>query len=920
MLSGECHGSAETPPTVGRCPGLLTRAVKGTDRQVPGRFSREADNQYTAISAGSIGGITAFDGSTHINTLEKLEEVAKLRKYLDDAEAILVNVGIIGRSPRFNKFDVIAMALVSKVFSVARACLLLLENGFEDEAYGMSRSVVECAWTLRYLTQAPGEIESRTWKYINYFILDKQFWMYHAMMSATDEETKSHIREHGEELGLHDDPTEVAGHWSGKNGFGWIVSQMEHPLDGPNTNEAIRSAEYAVDYHQTSAFVHCYEPAIENFVPAERTPFKVKRADGDGGQPGQSVLFILLRYIHASMAYLFFGFGLERPRRLNELFSKTLNEDLQPVPRRVQPREKEESALEDLPQLRPWLTWTELTGSPRDTPGKRKALADLIRQYPREDILRACSTLSVLFGFGPEGNTTADNSLTAAWIPPLFHPSLVERVKAFAADKRVIFFQAQLRFLASEVLRVEPDPAKLIANVLPNEAIGELLLRSGEMLYKPYVKQPDPMDELANRAALFLPFYEIDSQHDPAAFFLRAYIYLTIIIPMLPASVQTFTIPEMFEAKYKFSLTEYCEFIFMFFMQAMMARGKKSLDVAINSGLHVGLFKNTTWPHASIERMFNSVSFTLDQLTAVRPEIGFADFDYLRAQPYFRLGNQLFCLDYEFAVNKIESTIIWGLLRELKTDGDKDAFLGYWGHVFEYYVGWLFQTYAIAAFNTVHVAPKYADDSNNEICDVIVTCGKTAVLIEAKLATCPSKTRYAGDYKKMKSFLEEKLVNDVGVDQLVKAVSVITTDPKKTSEKVPVIPDLFEKIDTIIPVIVTRDDIGSSWSVNAYLNNRFSERLLGKKRHKRIRVTPLLSLSVGTLEKLMGTLNKMSLDCVLEDRIKRNPTLLWPFDAASKYVSRGMHRNTPKHMEILHEITDKTIKDFGIIDPPNISK
>jgi hypothetical protein len=428
------------------------------------------------------------------------------------------------------------------------------------------------------------------------------------------------------------------------------------------------------------------------------------------------------------------------------------------------------------------------------------------------------------------------------------------------------------------------------------------------------------MDELANKTALFLPFYEIDSQHDPAALFLRAYINLGIIIPMLPANLQTFNISEMFEAQYRFPLTEYCEFIFMFFMQAMMARGKKTLDVAINSSLHVGLFKNTALPHTSIERMFDSVSFTLNQLASVKPEIGFADFDYLRAQPYFRLGDQLFCLDYEFAVNKIESAAIWGLLRELKSNGEKDAFLGYWGHVFEYYVGWLFQTYAILAFNTVHLAPKYVDDPNIEICDVIVICGKTAVLIEAKLATCPSKTRYAGDYKRMKNFLEEKLVKGVGVDQLVNAVSVITTDPKKTNEKVSVIPDWLEKIDTLMPVIVTRDDIGSSWSVNAYLNNRFTERLLGKKRHKRITVAPLLSLSVGTLEKLMGTLSKMSLDVVLEDRIKRNPTLLWPFDAASKYVSRGMHRNTPKHMEMLHAIEDKTIKDFGIIDPPDIGK
>lgn len=377
-----------------------------------------------------------------MTTTEKLEEIAKFRKYLDEAEAVLANARIIGRRPYFNKFDTISMALVSKGFSVVRACILLLENGFEDEAYGMSRSVVECAWTLRYLTQEPGEIESRTAKYINYLLLDKQFWMYHAMVNAKDEEMKADIRAHAEELGLHDDPTEVVGHWSGKNGFGWIVNQSEHPLDGPNSNDTIKSAEYAVDYHQTSGFVHCYEPAIENFVPDDRTPFKVKLADGDGGQPGQSVLYILLRYIHSSTAYFFFGMGLDRPQRVNELFSTMLNEELRPVPRRVQPKERKETSLEDFPQLRRWLTWTELIGEPRDTPGKRQALVDLIRKYPRENILLACSTLGVLFSFGPEGNTTAEDSLTAEWIPRLFRPDLIESVKVYAADKRIIFFSS----------------------------------------------------------------------------------------------------------------------------------------------------------------------------------------------------------------------------------------------------------------------------------------------------------------------------------------------------------------------------------------------------------------------------------------------------------------------------------------------
>ena len=44
----------------------------------------------------------------------------------------------------------------------------------------------------------------------------------------------------------------------------------------------------------------------------------------------------------------------------------------------------------------------------------------------------------------------------------------------------------------------------------------------------------------------------------------------------------------------------------------------------------------------------------------------------------------------------------------------------------------------------------------------------------------------------------------------------------------------------------------------------------------------------------MGSLSNWPLDGVLEDRIKRNLTLLWPFDAASKHVHPGMHANTPE--------------------------
>jgi hypothetical protein len=90
-------------------------------------------------------------------------------------------------------------------------------------------------------------------------------------------------------------------------------------------------------------------------------------------------------------------------------------------------------------------------------------------------------------------------------------------------------------------------------------------------------------------------------------------------------------------------------------------------------------------------------------------------------------------------------------------------------------------------------------------------CDDTAILIEAKLATCPTKVRYSGDYKKVRQFLEDKLVvgtdRKVGIAQLAKAIYNITSLPQEQ------LPEYLRGVKKFIPFIITRDDIGSVWLV-----------------------------------------------------------------------------------------------------------
>ena len=559
------------------------------------------------------------------------------------------------------------------------------------------------------------------------------------------------------------------------------------------------------------------------------------------------------------------------------------------------------------PPMRTWLPWSDLVNGPRVTV---QGFQDILRKYPRSSILRACARLSVLFNYGPDAGTTVSDEAVEKWAPLLFHPGLVGRVRDFASQKRVIFFQAQLRYLAAEMIRLKPYGCEDLPPV-PDGMLGELMLSAGELLYQQHQKPTEEMDALANLVAQFLPIYEMDSPTEGFIPFLRFYIFLTINIPRLAAGLKTFDIPTLFEKQFGFQLTTYSHFIFCFSMHAMILRGKNSLESALDSGIRMETFKHTKVGQEQVNEMFATVSFDLDALGDSKPPIGYADFEFLRDHPYFLQNGEIFCLDYEFALGKLESGALWRLLKGLDKE-QREPYLSFWGSVFEDYVSWLFETYASSEMNKFYPAPRYEDGSNEQICDAIIICGSTAILIESKLATCRADVRYSGDYKKVRQFLEDRLVSGtdrrVGVGQLVRALDNIT-GARLTS-----LPPWLSSIKKFIPVIVTKDDIGSSWVVNGYLNKRFKQE---KKKYKHYIVTPLVSLSISTLERLMKTLEELPFSAVLEGRIQEDKELNRPFEAASKYAQSGIPGRLTAHMKILEELLANVAADFEISDPPS---
>ncbi len=560
------------------------------------------------------------------------------------------------------------------------------------------------------------------------------------------------------------------------------------------------------------------------------------------------------------------------------------------------------------PELKVWLPWSELNGTSRLT---IEEFRTALRQYPRSAILIACARLSTIFKFGPEANTVASQEINEYWVPRLMRPDLIDKAMKEVKNGRPIFFQGQLRFLAAEAMRLDPAPSEDGSQV-PDWALGALLLGAGELLYKKHVPDlPDELDVLANLVADFLPTFEIDSITDPFLLFLRFYIYLTVIIPRLPLHLRTFDVALEFEKVFGFSLKLYSQFVYAFTLHAMTERTQIKVGDVPEAGMPISWFKKTILTDEQISAMFDTVCCRLSDLPDQKVVHGYADFEFLKDHPYLRVEDKVYDIDYEYAVAKLESGALWRVAISMPTNR-RLSYFGFWGDVFEGYVNWIFESYANKARNTHYPSPRYLNDKGNKtICDVLIMCGSTAVLIEAKAATCAASVRYSGDYQLVREYMDKKFVEGadrpLGVSQLLTAIDNIGTMPKEN------LPEWLRGVKKIIPVIITKDDIGSSWVTNAYLNARFQKKL-NRLKYKKLTITPLVTMNVGSLERAVAAMQEMAFSDVMEDRIQEDPKLSRPFEAASSWVHRGTPRKMHRHIKILEECGAEMQADFGMVE------
>src|ERR1700722_8610000 len=241
------------------------------------------------------------------------DEIAKLENYMESLRLEVEGLQILPRGLLEYPIDSIALGMVSKSFALARACITLLKTDFPEEAYGLSRSVVECALILRYITSDPDFQSQRAAKFVGFSKDFKNYWLHFARQAYAGKPEEDEIERYAKRYKLTGDPSKAQKHWSELRGFTWNAQNLNHPLDGTTFDKDFKVKSYAVDYFQTSQYVHCSQPALDDYVPSEGKPFIVSCSSDLEINAGQRVLYILLSNLHAIVGYALYSLGIDRP-------------------------------------------------------------------------------------------------------------------------------------------------------------------------------------------------------------------------------------------------------------------------------------------------------------------------------------------------------------------------------------------------------------------------------------------------------------------------------------------------------------------------------------------------------------------------------------------------------------------------------
>lgn len=230
--------------------------------------------------------------------------VRKIRAFLDERRYY----------PRAHLFaDKVALGLLSKGITVAESVLCLVEAGFPEEAFGLSRTLVEVALNLRFI--AKRDSERRATRFVHYYARWKMEQIRRALKHFKGEQaggrqmpkyTKSQLRK---QVPAYTKLVKISQKFPDKTS--WTVTRNRRASRGgawrlanePDRFEKVEGKrvrwefDYDWIYFWTSQYVHATAVSVESHAVIPREVFTVREAPHRGEHTGDLAVFNCALYV-----------------------------------------------------------------------------------------------------------------------------------------------------------------------------------------------------------------------------------------------------------------------------------------------------------------------------------------------------------------------------------------------------------------------------------------------------------------------------------------------------------------------------------------------------------------------------------------------------------------------------------------------
>jgi hypothetical protein len=541
-------------------------------------------------------------------------------------------------------------------------------------------------------------------------------------------------------------------------------------------------------------------------------------------------------------------------------------------------------------------------------PATYREFVETLKHFSRSDLLRMCCVMNLKLARGSVGYDTEAHALL---VREYFKPDLAEKM---IASGRPVFHRHQLLFIAQEALRHCEDVEQRPESPPPLDRIGTLMLMASQLLAVRRPKEAAQNLELARRICSVLPDMETNGPLGYHRRMARSLAMCTRFVEPFRGTKKFFDVHELFFSSTGIRLETFFALLFGCFSRFLrLDEVKKSTDLS-DFGIATDFFRTcTAITPKTLAKFFAHVSadakLFADEVQKKDPHHN--EFTVLRNRPLFATNGFFLPIDLSLLADKMESGIFWSVNSQVPSDRRRH-FHEFWGDVFERYFAWLMSSSVNGTANKFFADPRYVSAENPQVCDGIVVSGRSAVLIECKGSTFTAKGKYGLNPGVLDAELQEKLVGTPkrrkGVYQLFDAVVKLCT--KDSSHAIRDID--MRDIDTVIPLILTRDDIGAAFNTSAYLNFQFQELLKGFEPERS--VLPLSCISVDDLERLAPYLNDTALSDVIRGRIESERSLVSPLWAGDNKVLETLYgRPDPLFNAELEKLEEICRLELGLL-------